>query len=470
MPQQSNIRVIDIFTQWTGFAQPPQRAAKLTVTREREGQFRCVDNLTGEATLIAAHSVDALINELRRDVPSIVPSMFKVSQAVVKSHFGSRSSGDSPAMLVAVGFDDGVSIRCLSDSQHAFLLPFTILSYDSTRRQSFNRGLSEAIADVMPAEFLLKERLLNGDAELLDTEESMRQFEELRRERLQQPDEPTLSLDELQARLDDVISNRESAEQRASAERSGDVSVRLLRRISLEDVVDVLRRGADPSISDEHGQTALMLAAAPPFDRERFRLLVEAGANLEARRTDGMTGLQLACAGGMAVAAGEWIRAGADVNARTPHGSTPLMFAVGSGKIVRHLLDAGAHVNAVDRDGHSAIVDLIEKQQSLRVLPQLESLDLLVEAGIDLDRQDTSGMTPRDHAHRAVRRREIEQEVQNVIDEAQHGEIRPRQSNAAVRQAFGPESDEDLQGMYDTDYDNLQLAEVIRDRLNSHIA
>jgi hypothetical protein len=185
----------------------------------------------------------------------------------------------------------------------------------------------------------------------------------------------------------------------------------LLKVIPLDEVHDLLQRGATPDIADDVGQTALMYAAFPPLDRELFRILVRAGGNLEARRKDGMTGLHLACAGGDAETAQEWISAGANVCATTPEGATPLMLAATWPRIVAALLNAGAEVNPVDQDGHSALVYATLKQHGLRSADQLQVIRMLIDAGADLNCRDHEGITPLGHAQRVLERTRLEKEV-----------------------------------------------------------
>jgi ankyrin repeat protein len=184
----------------------------------------------------------------------------------------------------------------------------------------------------------------------------------------------------------------------------------LLKRNSLETVHDLLARGADPSIADDVGQTALMHAAFPPFDRERFRLLVNAGADLEARR-EGATGLHLACDGGEAEAAADWVRAGADIEARSPGGATPLMLGASWPRIVRTLLDARAEVNATDDDGHAPLVYAILRQSSVSAKGQLEAMQVMIDRGADVNLRDRRGVSPFGHARKMLAEALLEEEV-----------------------------------------------------------
>jgi ankyrin repeat protein len=154
-----------------------------------------------------------------------------------------------------------------------------------------------------------------------------------------------------------------------------------------------------------------MRAAFPPFDREKFQALVEAGANLDARRKDGCTGLHLACAGGEENAVAAWIEAGADVNAQTPEGASALMLAAHLPDIGRRLIASGADVNTTDNDGHTALVYAILSESSHQKERRLEAITTLIAAGTDVNLRDRGGVTPLAHARGALRRVQLEEEV-----------------------------------------------------------
>jgi ankyrin repeat protein len=154
-----------------------------------------------------------------------------------------------------------------------------------------------------------------------------------------------------------------------------------------------------------------MLAASPPLNRDLFRLLVQSGADVDARRNDGFTGLHLSCSGGMDDAAEEWVRAGADVQARSPGEATPLMLAATWPAIVRLLLSAGADVNAFDQDGHTALVYAILRQSWVKPSQQRDAMRMMIAAEADVHVRDREGITPLGHAQRVLRRVELEEEV-----------------------------------------------------------
>lgn len=92
-------------------------------------------------------------------------------------------------------------------------------------------------------------------------------------------------------------------------------------------VLTLLRLGAEPNYRDwMDGYTALMLASST-FDAEIIKMMVEAGA---------------------------------DLNARDIYGRTPLHYALSSGaENVRALIEMGADVNAQDDNGHTPLTSVM---------------------------------------------------------------------------------------------------------------
>lgn len=415
---------IEIFTRWVGFADPPSRVAKLSIARQGPVFVRRLEP-DGETDQLPQDCVMRLLEALSWPrVPELDLRLFDQPEGLQR-HYGSMWTDDSPAHLVKIVFADGRIVMIRTESQHAWMLPWTISdSLHELDEVTFDPRLSRAIAALMPDTYLEKDRLNGRCGELeWDTEECRRESEGVGRVVIGNHPSPDASDDAGASTTFDTVRNEvcrilqreESPAEIAAAEQSGWLSERLLKRVSLQDAQSLLARGANPSIADEHGQTALMLAASPPLDRGMFRLLVQSGADVDARRNDGFTGLHLACSGGMDDTAEEWVRAGADVQARGPKGATPLMLAAKWPAIVRLLLSAGADVHAIDQDGHTALAYAIILQSWVKPSRQLEALRTMLAAGADVNVRDREGITPLGHAQRALRRAELEQEVMRAF-------------------------------------------------------
>jgi ankyrin repeat protein len=117
-----------------------------------------------------------------------------------------------------------------------------------------------------------------------------------------------------------------------------------------DEVRELLKHAADVNAAQGDGMTALHWAAMRA-DADLVQTLLYAGANVRATtRIGAYTPLILAARDGNAVVMDPLLKAGADVNARTSNGTTPLMLAAGSGiaDAVTVLLDHGAEVNATE--------------------------------------------------------------------------------------------------------------------------
>jgi ankyrin repeat protein len=290
-----------------------------------------------------------------------------------------------------------------SDSQKAFMLPLVVNdSLDGGELETFQPMLGRAIAVLLPEEHREKDRL-QGNHGMLEFD--LKHFRgEL---------EPPFGLEIESDHPDNVKRRREEKAATWEARRQ---KGRILRA-SAHETRELLARGINPSSADDSGQTALMHAAFPPFDGEKFRVLLEAGADLEARRThDGYTGLHLACAGGEAAATAAWVASGANVHAGLPDNTTPLMLAAKRLATARLLLDAGAEVNAVDDDDNSALHYAIHEQSDYHGVETQQTIQLLIAAGADLSLRNKQGQTPLGLARYKLREVEVERDCVLAMD------------------------------------------------------
>ena len=422
MADSTTVERIEVFSWWRGFARPPSREAKLVIARGRTGYIR-EQRPHGERDEIPDACVQELLAALSRPLePQLNPRLFDLPESAIRSHYNSQWTDDYPAHLIRITLSNGAVVEVHTDSQHAFMLPLQIGGSGSNNPgETFDPRLSRAVAALMPDDYLDKERL-DGRLAMLgdDLEECAQAAEpssvtELDLAVAGRGSEP-VPIEAVWDQIDRILSREESAEEKLHAERTGKLSERLLKRIPVQDVLEVLEKRADPGVADDVGQTALMHAAFPPFDAERFWLLANAGADLEASRQDGLTGLHLACEGGEVQTAAAWVRAGANVNARTPEGATPLMLAALWPEIAGLLLDAGAEVNAVDRDGHSALAYAILQDVWRR--DRLKTIRALIRAGADLNLRDHQGISALDHAHRMLAQVRLSEEVRQAFQQS----------------------------------------------------
>ncbi|MEE9382297.1 MAG: ankyrin repeat domain-containing protein [Nannocystaceae bacterium] len=110
--------------------------------------------------------------------------------------------------------------------------------------------------------------------------------------------------------------------------------------------------GANVERRDVSGYTALLLAR----DFNTAKVLIEAGAHVDAAATNGVTSLLIAAQRGELELVRLLLSSGADADAANRHGVTPLMRAAEHDHVavVGALLDAGADPDQADRWGRRA--------------------------------------------------------------------------------------------------------------------
>lgn len=148
-----------------------------------------------------------------------------------------------------------------------------------------------------------------------------------------------------------------------AVDSSGETPVmHAIRMLKTENIRTLLALGADPNYGGMYGPAPLTANCLWNYGSpgaQVTRMLLEAGANVNAADGDGFTALMGAVRYGLEEGVKILVDAGADVNARTNRGRTVLMEAAfnGWGETARFLIERGADVHARDKNGNTALME-----------------------------------------------------------------------------------------------------------------
>jgi len=153
----------------------------------------------------------------------------------------------------------------------------------------------------------------------------------------------------------------------------------------------LIEAGADVNAEDNYGFTPLYICAEKGH-LDFARDLIEAGADVNAKEDNGWTPLYMCASEGHLDVARALIEAGADVNAKEDKALTPLYICAEKGhlNVARALIEAGADVNAKDNNGSTPLFFCALKGH-------VEVARALIEAGADVNAKvdnGDNGVTP----------------------------------------------------------------------------
>ena len=166
------------------------------------------------------------------------------------------------------------------------------------------------------------------------------------------------------------------------------VSDTLLFRACSDGDVDRVRilldHGANVNAREEEGETPLMYAAVQD-KTDVMQLLLDRGADINAASINGETALMRAVGVKRYDASDLLLQRGADIEK-----GNPLIYAAGVNdpRLVALLLNKGAKVNATDDEGNTALAAAVTR----RVSPDV--VRLLIDAGATIDTRNKRGETP----------------------------------------------------------------------------
>jgi ankyrin repeat protein len=161
----------------------------------------------------------------------------------------------------------------------------------------------------------------------------------------------------------------------------------VLSRITSRDVLD---------ITNDKEWTALHYATYESRKRKHsthqeltmVSMLLEAGADINARTYDGYTALDFAAGDGNEALVRLLLDAGANINTPRNRNLSMLTLAAYSGKeaVVQMLMDAGADVNMQEEDGNSALIAATRNDH-------VKIVSMLLDAGADVNLRNTTSGT-----------------------------------------------------------------------------
>jgi ankyrin repeat protein len=150
----------------------------------------------------------------------------------------------------------------------------------------------------------------------------------------------------------------------------------------------LVENGADVNAKTKDGFTALIFASME-VHAKIVKLLLEKGANVNDKDVDGNTGLIYASTEGDTEVVKLLVEKGARLNHAEKRGYTALTAASENGhtEVVKLLLDKGAHLDVVEKDNNTALIIALKESH-------YDIVKLLVEKGADVNAKDNVGFTP----------------------------------------------------------------------------
>ncbi len=201
--------------------------------------------------------------------------------------------------------------------------------------------------------------------------------------------------------------------------------------IDFNEVVKLVRRGADVNTDRSYGDTSTSLWMISNRNQpDLMRELIKLGADINARNEEWITSLMVASSANFLENVKLLVNSGADINQLDSEGNNCLNYAAytGSVEICAFLIANNVDINNQSMEGESPLFDAMMKNR-------FDVIELLIESGVNTELRDHQNKTALEVAEAS----ESGQQSASVI-KAKIFEIEKRASNSrvdGVSNAFG---------------------------------
>ena len=192
------------------------------------------------------------------------------------------------------------------------------------------------------------------------------------------------------------------------------------------DVMNMLiKTGADPDIEDANGNTWLHYAMYGDFNKEVLKVIIDYGADVNAKNKENITALMLGSKTGNTDGINVLLQAGANQAIVDDDGNTWLHYAasgVNSKEALQVIIDHGADVNAKNKQNRTALM-LASKKGNI------DGINVLLKAGANQAIVDVDGNTWLHYAAGGVGSKEA---LQVIIDHGADVNAKNKQNLTAL--------------------------------------
>ena len=160
-----------------------------------------------------------------------------------------------------------------------------------------------------------------------------------------------------------------------------------------KNIIRLTKNILDKEVTYDNTITILLLDLIKKEDFKAVKLLIDMGADVNAKDENGRTALIYASRNSSSEILEYLIEKGADINAKDIFDKTALMYAASFNnlEVIKYLIEKGADINAKDNENKTALMNAAS-------FNNLEVVEYFIEKGLDINAKDNKNKTALSYA------------------------------------------------------------------------